>query len=135
YRNAKRKLRQKLLNYLYFLDYDKEIYSGYDRCIYQCMHQLHHCKILASEGACDVALKLLPGLIKAAVDNECADISVEALTMLRNEYARLGKTTLYEETAKELSKQKKLLEAIHESEELYYNTMVQINKSVSAQLR
>src|SRR5690606_2056617 len=105
------------------------------RCIYECMHQLHQCKILVSEGAYEVALKLLPGLIKAAVDNECADISVEALTMLRNEYARLGKTTLYEETAKELSRQQKFLDAIHECEEMYYNTLVQINKSVSAQLR
>ncbi len=135
YRNAKRKLRQKLLNHLYFLDYDKEIYSGYDRCIYECLHQLHQCKILVSEGAYDVVLKLLPGLIKTAVENECVDISVEALTMLRNEYARLGKTTLYEETARELIKQKKFLEATHECEELYYNTLVQINKSVSAQLR
>src|SRR5690606_2756811 len=87
------------------------------------------------EGAYEVALKLLPGLVKTAEENECVDISVEALTMLRNEYARLGKTTLYDETIKELSKQRKFLEATQECEELYYNTMVQINKSVSAQLR
>lgn len=135
YRNAKRKLRQKLLNHLYFLDYDKDIYSGYDRCIYECMHQLHQCKILVAEGANDVAVKLLPGLIKTAVENECADIAVEAIALLRNEYARMGKTTLYEEMVKEFVRNKKFLEAIHECEELYYDTIVQINKSISAQLR
>ena len=50
YRNAKRKLRQKLLNHLYFLDYDKETYSGFDKCNYECLHLLHQCKILICEG-------------------------------------------------------------------------------------
>lgn len=135
YRNAKRKLRQKLLNHLYFLDYDKDIYSNYDRCNYECLHQLHQCKILIAEGVHDVAIKLLPSLIKSAIENECADIAVESIVLLRNEYARMGKTTLYEETAKEYNNQKKFLEAIHECEELYFKTLVQINKSISAQLR
>src|SRR5690606_29920881 len=43
--------------------------------------------------------------------------------------------TPYLEIAKELQAYKKFQEAVHESEELYYNTLVQINKSVSAQLR
>lgn len=135
YRNAKRKLHQKLLNHLYFLDYEKEIYSEYDKYNYECLHQLHQCKVLIAEEASEVALKILPGLIKTAIDYECVDIAVEAITLIRNEYAQLGKTTPYEEFSKLLNKQKKYQEAVHTCESLYYNIIVQINKSVSAHLR
>ncbi len=135
YRNAKRKLHQKLLNHLYFLDYDKEIYSDYDRCRYECMHQLHQCKILIAENASDVAFKILPGLIKTAIEYELVELSVEAIQLLRNEYAKMGKTTPYAEYAKLLQKQRKFEEAVHECEGIYYGMLSQINKSVSAYMR
>lgn len=135
YRNAKRKLHQKLLNHLYFLDYEKEVYSEYDKYHYECLHQLHQCKILIAEGANEVAIKILPGLVKLAIAYECVDIAVEAITLMRNEYAKIGKTTPYEEFSKLLSKQKKFQETINECESLYYDILVQINKSVSAHLR
>lgn len=135
YRNAKRKLRQKLLNHLYFLDYDKETYSQYDRATYECLHQLHQCKILIAENANDVAVKLLPALIKTAIAYEAVEVAVEAIILLRNEYAQIGKTTPYEELSKDLNKQRKFQASVQECEALYYNTLVQINKSVSAHLR
>lgn len=135
YRNAKRKLHQKLLNHLYFLDYDKEIYSDYDRCRYECMHQLHQCKILIAENASDVAFKILPGLIKTTLEYEFVELSVEAIQMLRDGYARMGKTTPYAEYAKLLQKQRKFEEAVHECESIYYGVLSQVNKSVSAYMR
>lgn len=135
YRNAKRKLHRKLLNQLYFLDYDKEIYSDYDRCHYECMHQLHQCKILIAENASDVAFKILPGLIKTTLEYEFVELSVEAIQMLRNEYAKMGKTTPFSEYAKLLQKQRKFEEVVYECESIYYNTLSQVNKSVSAYLR
>lgn len=135
YRNAKGKLKQKLLNHLYFLDYDKDIYSAYDKCNYDCLHYLHQCKILINEGANEVAIKLLPQLIKMSIDYECIDIAVEALTLLRNEYTKEGKTTPYQETVKELTYQRKFQKAVHDCEAIYHNILVQVNKSVSARHR
>jgi hypothetical protein len=133
YRNAKGKLRQKLLNHLYFLDYEKEIYTLYNRSEYECLHNLHQCKILIMEESHDIAIKNLPGLVKTAIEFEFIDVVVEALTLLRNEYALIGKTTPFQETAKELQYYKKFQEALHESEELYFGALVFINKSISAQ--
>jgi hypothetical protein len=135
YRNAKGKLKQKLLNHLYFLDYEKDIYTLYNKVEYECLHSLHQCKILIMEGANDLAIKQLPGLVKTAQDFEFIDIVVEALTMLRDQYAIIGKTTPYTDTNKELQEYKKFQEIIHECEELYSSIIVFINKSVSAQSR
>lgn len=135
YRNAKGKLKQKLLNHLYFLDYEKEIYTLYNKTEYECLHSLHQCKILVMEGANDLALRQLPGLIKTAKDFEFVDIVVDALTMLREQYANIGKTTPYADTNKELQDYKRFQVVVHECEEMYSSIMVCINKSISAQGR
>jgi hypothetical protein len=135
YRNAKGKLKQKLLNHLYFLDYDKSTYTLYNKCEYECLHLLHQCKILIREGANDIAIKLLPQLLKNARQYECVDIMVEALTILRNEYARMGKATPFYETQQELDYYLSFKQALDESETAYHEIVVFVNKSVSAQNR
>ena len=135
YRNAKGKLRFKLLNHLYFLDYDKDIYTQYERCEYSCMHTLHQCKILINENGADIAVKILPQLIKNAKEFEFVDIAEEALTILRDQYAERGKVTPYTETNQELVKYRKFYTVYKECEDLFSGTLVHINKSVSAQTR
>ncbi len=135
YRNAKGKLKQKLLNHLYFLDYEKDIYTLYDKCEYECMHSLHQCRILIREGANDIALRHLPHLVKAAKEFEFVDIAVEALTLLRNQYALSGKATPFLETEEELTQYKQFHAAFHHCQEIYHGTLVYLNKSVSAQNR
>lgn len=135
YRNAKGKLKNKLLNHLYFLDYEKDSYTMYERNEYECMHTLHHCKILIREGANDIAFKMLPALIKTAKDFELADIVLEALTLLRNEYAYDGKTTPFSETNDEIKIWASLADAINESSETYHEVLTYINKSLSSQNR
>ncbi len=135
YRNAKGKLRYKLLNHLYFLDYDKESYTQYQKVEYECLHTLHQCKILINEGAADLAAKLLPQLIKTAEEFEFVEIAVDALTLLRNHYAKKGKVTPFTETTESLEAQRKLQQVVQDCRDLYFTTIVHINKSVSAQNR
>ncbi len=135
YRNAKGKLRNKLLNHLYFLDYEKESYTLYEKSEYECMHALHHCKILIREGANDIAAKLLPHLIKVAKQFELAEVVVEALTLLRNEFAYEGKTTPFLETNDEIKIYSDLADAIRECSETYHEVLTYINKSISSQNR
>ncbi len=135
YRNAKGKLKYKLLNHLYFLDYDKDVYTQYDRCEYACMHTLHQCKILINEKAPDVALRLLPQLVKTAKDFEFVRIAEEALVLLRDQYAIRGKVTPFSETQEELDEYRKFSGAFQACEDLYHSTLVHLNKSISAQNR
>ena len=135
FRNAKGKLKQKLLNHLYFLDYDKSSYTLFNKCEYESLHLLHQCKILIREGANDIAIKLLPQLLKNAKQFECVDIVVEGLAMMRNEYARMGKTTPFYEVQKELDYYLSFKEALDASEKDFHEILVYVNKSVSAQNR
>lgn len=135
FRNAKSKLKQKLLNHLYFLDYEKESYTLYDKQRYECVHAWHQCLILLRENNNDLAVKILPTVVKIARDLEITDILVSSLTILRNEYAKQGKVTLYEETQAELDTAYELRKAFIASEREYFSMVAYFKKSVSAQNR
>jgi hypothetical protein len=135
YRNAKTKLKQRLLNHLYFLDYDKDIYTLHNKMSYECLHTLHQTKILFMEGSSEIGIRLIPQLIRATTEFEFHEIKIEALVILRNEYAHMGKLTPYLETQAEIDVVTNALKVTRQCEELYFSTLVNINKSVSAQQR
>lgn len=133
YRNTKGKLKAKLLNHLYFLDYDKETYTSYQKQEYESLHTLHHCKILIEEGAADLAVKRLPQLIKTAREYEFIDIAIEGMEILGREYAKEGKTALYHENIQELKHFRIFRDVVVACEESYYEALAYINKSLSSQ--
>lgn len=133
YRNAKGKLRQKLLNHLYFLDYDKESYTLYEKERYACMHLLHHIEILVHEGSREIAQRMLPGLIKTAKEYELTEVVVRAMIMLRNEHALHGKTSAYAEVEEEIQSYRDFHQAVELCDSMYNQALVYINKSQSAQ--
>lgn len=135
YRNAKTKLKQRLLNHLYFLDYDKDIYTMHNRAMYECLHTLHQVKILFMEGSSDIAIRMLPALIREASRYEFYEIKIEALILERNEHAHDGKLTPYTDCQNEIEATNQALEKVRACEEMYFSTLVNINKSVSAQQR
>lgn len=132
YRNTKARLKQKLLNHLYFLDYNKAGYTGYQKAKYECYHSLHQIKILIMEDAGCLALKRLPQLIKTALDFEFIEIAIEGLLMVRNELSHQGKCTPLSNSETEIDRLKPLHKAIIEGEEIYHDTIVMINKSISS---
>lgn len=135
YRNAKSKLRNKLFNHLYFLDYDKKEYTHYKKYEYESYHELHQARILMIEGAIDLATKKLLYVLKLAKICEVIDIVCQALVWLKEIYAMQGKLSLYKEVELASGYYLKFQEAIRESEEFYFSELVLINKSFSAQIR
>lgn len=135
YRNAKGKLKSKLFNHLYFLDYEKEAYTNYEKSRYDALHTLHQSQILITEKSPDIAIRLLNQLVKICKDYEFTTIGLQALTILRDEYAKKGKLTPYKEVTEDIKRLRKLHETYEKCEATYYQYLVQINKSVSAQNR
>jgi hypothetical protein len=132
FRNTKAKLKQKLLNNLYFLDYHKSEYTAYQKTYYDCLNQIHQIKILNLEEANCIAIKKTPSLIKTALEFELFEFVNEALLISRNEFSRLGKCTpmhIYENDIKAI---KPLQKAINECEDIYFDTLVLMNKSISS---
>ena len=135
YRNAKSKLKYKLLNHLFFLDYDKESYTQYEQCRYDCERTLLQAKTLTLENADEIAQKLLPPLIRIASEYELYDILVEALELEKNYHSRQGKITPFLEARTALADYRLKQRAYQSSKDLFYETLVHIHKSVSAQKR
>jgi hypothetical protein len=132
FRNTKAKLKQKLLNNLFFLDYNKSEYTSYQRSYYNCLNQIHQIKILIMEGANCIALKKIPGIVKLALEFELYEIALDALLINRNEFSRLGKCTPLNIAEDEIKTIKPVLKVINECEDLYFDTLVLMNKSISS---
>jgi hypothetical protein len=132
FRNTKAKLKQKLLNHLYFLDYNKAGYTDFLRAKYDCLHLLHQMEILVMEDAGCIATKKLPHLIKMAKEYELIELALDGLLLLRNEFSLQGKCSSLDISEKEIQELRPFHNAILSCEEKYYDTMVLINKSYSA---
>ena len=132
YRNTKAKLKQKLLNHLYFLDYNKAGYTDFLRAKYECLHLLHQMEILVLEEAGCIAIKKLPLLIKMSKEFELIELALEGLLLLRNEFSLQGKCSSLTISEKEIHQLRPFHNAILSCEEVYYDTMVLINKSYSS---
>jgi len=132
YRNTKAKLKQKLLNHLYFLDYNKAGYTAYRKAKYECLHLLHQMKILIMEDAGCIAIKKLPQLINASKEYELIELALDGLLLLRKEFSLLGKCSSLNISEKEINQIKPLYQSILVAEDIYYDTMVLIKKSFSS---
>jgi hypothetical protein len=132
YRNTKAKLKQKLLNHLYFLDYNKSGYSDFLRAKYECLHLIHQMKILVMEDVGCIAIRKLPQLIKTAKEYELIELALDGLLLLRNEFSLLGKCSSLNISEREIHDLRPFYNAIISCEEIYYDTIVLINKSYSS---
>jgi hypothetical protein len=129
YRNAKSRLRLKLMNHLFFLDLDKNCYTEFKKVYYDCILKLSQLKILAMEGKAWMAVKRIPALVKTAMDFELVEIALEGLLLLRNEYSLTGKYNIQNQLENQINGIKPFHRSINECEALYYDTLVVINKS------
>ena len=132
FRNTKAKLKQKLLNNLFFLDYHKSDYTAYQEAYYNCLNQLHQVKILILEDANCIALRKIPAIIKMALEFELFDIALDALMISRNEFSRLGKCAPLNISENDIKAIKPIQKIIMECEDIYYDTLVMMNKSLSS---
>jgi len=132
FRNTKAKLKQKLLNHLYFLDYNKSGYTNFQRAKYECLHTLHQMKILMMEEAGCIAIRKLPVLIKTAKEYELIELALDGLLLMRNEFSELGRCSSLNISEREIQDLRPFHDAILSSEEIFYDTMALINKSYSS---
>ena len=129
FRNAKLKLRQKLMNHLFFLDYDRINNTQFEKIRYDCTLKLVQYVILISEGLSGMTLKRLPQLIKTAIDYDLVEIALEGLLLMRNEYSKMGKSVPQAESELQLKNFSLLHKEIIDCETLFYDTLVFVNKS------
>ncbi len=83
----KTRLRQKLLNTLFFLDYDGEKSSEYQKVLYDCNKQVYAIKVLLMANSRRLAVPMAEKTLKLAADYELTDIVLECARILREHYS------------------------------------------------
>lgn len=128
----KSRLRKKLLNHLFFLDFSDSRLKVSLRYEQECLSLLHQGRTLMNEGEHKISGKLLQNTLKLATEAEFTSIIITCLELLLINYSLTVKPNLYYKTKKTLEQYRKLAAFEYEAEDLYYTAKMEQNKSVFA---
>lgn len=92
----KTRLKQKLLNTLFFLDYEGDT-PGHQRAVYECARQLYAVKILLMHDARRVAIPLAEKTLRVAQEFELTDTVAECAKIMREHCAATGQYQEFQE--------------------------------------
>jgi len=126
----KSRLRKKLLNHLFFLDFSDERLKISHRYEQECLSLLFQGRTLMNVGEHKISAKLLQNALKLAEEVEITSTIITCLENLLINYSLTFNSNLYYKTTKELEKYRKLAAFENEAEGLYYTARLELNKSV-----
>jgi hypothetical protein len=132
YQKLKKEFKKKLLNHLFFLNFETNKYSDRQKAYFSCHKDWAAAKILLGKNAWKAAIDLCFKILKKARKFEFTDLAVEVSKTLRLYYAtREGNLKKYEHYHSEHQKFKKIQEVEDFAEYLYTDLVVRYVKSKS----
>jgi hypothetical protein len=131
-RMVRARLRKKLLNHLYFLNFNDPYIKVSHRYEQACLDMLHQARILIKEGEYQISEKLLRGALKIAKESEFTNLTLAIIDVLRFVYTQTNNAYHFKQVSKELPYYRNLLQNEQQAEELYYTARLEMNRSISA---
>lgn len=130
FRMLKSRLRYKLYDLLYHLDFETPAFNFKTQKILECKEYLHKANILFELGELDMAEKQFNKVLVIGNDCQFTTEMIEAMELRRKMLAKQFKPTDFEQTIKELKelRNKKLLE--DEAEDLFLKAELLLSKSI-----
>lgn len=128
----KSRLRKKLLNHLFFLDFSDERIKISHRFEQESLSLLYQGRTLMNEGEHKISAKLLQNALKLAGEAEITSIIISCLESLAINYSLTLRSNLFYKTRQELERYRQLAAFEYEAEGLYYSAKLELNKSVMA---
>lgn len=89
YRNIKKRLKQELINHVFFIDLKRPLYSDQQRAYYNCWKEWAAAKILLGRGALKASLDICHRILPLAQKYEFTELSLTMLRTLRSHYGTL----------------------------------------------
>jgi hypothetical protein len=131
YKMAKSRLRKKLLNHLFFLDFDNrsKISHKFEQ---ECLNLLHQARMLINLGEYKTSERLLNKLLKISIEAEFTYITVSGLELLLMIYAQTGKSYLFYKNKEVLLHYRNILKFEQEAEDYYNTARLELSKSIQA---
>ena len=127
----KARLRRKLLNHLFFLDFSDGSLKISHRYEQESLNALYQARALMNEGETNISAKLLRAALKLAIEAEFTQIIIDSYELLLESYS-LTSSKYFHQTKNTLAKYRKLALIEQEAADLYYVSRLELNKSVSA---
>ena len=132
YRMLKSRLKQKLLNHIFFLDFTDDNEKTPESLEQECIHLLHQGRVLMLTGELKIAKGLFFKAYTAATRYEFTHYKVQALEEMVKVYSENHQPHVFEDTVNELNEVRKLYNAEDEAKQRYYYIKMMLSKSVNS---
>ena len=132
FRMLKSRLRHRLLNLLYFVDYKDsktKISTQYEQ---ESVNYIHKAKILLREGLDEIAEKMVNKGLAISMETELTEVTLEGLGILRKLQSYHCQPANFFRTLEELEKFRHLLKVEEEAMDLYFKHRMLVKKSVNS---
>ncbi|MEM7550630.1 MAG: hypothetical protein AAF363_13190 [Bacteroidota bacterium] len=133
YRNIKNKLREKLLNHLFFLDYSKPSETLYKQIFYECTREAFQINVLMLEEEYELAYKKAQDTLSKAEEYELWNIAINCLAVIRQSYSESGNIKGVKETNHKIGLAREKANIIDQAKSKYYSIITELNRSLTAQ--
>jgi hypothetical protein len=130
YRMLKSRLNRKLLNHLFFVDFDPGR-DGSKAYRQECMDLLHFSKMLKMLGELEPAQKLLNKSIELSKLYEFNDLALAGMKEMRDLYSETYRPKLFVSLKEEIEQYKQLIDLEEEADKVYYEVKLLLNRSVN----
>ncbi|MDQ3292456.1 MAG: hypothetical protein M3Q05_14310 [Bacteroidota bacterium] len=128
----KSRLRKKLLNHLFFLDFTDPSLKISHRYEQQSLTLLYQARTLMNEGENTTSAGLLRSALDLAIEAEFTPIIIDCYQLLLENYSLTISTKDFYETRSILAKYRAIGALEQEAADLYFTSRLELNKSVSA---
>ncbi len=132
YRMLKSRLRQRLLNLLYFVDYRDSKTKISTQFEQESTNYIHKAKILLREGLDEIAEKLVNKALAISKETELTEVTLEGLAILRKLNALKCQPATFYKVLNELEHYQKLNVIENKAYNLYYEQRMLVKKSVNS---
>ncbi|MGK7393946.1 MAG: hypothetical protein ACNS62_05220 [Candidatus Cyclobacteriaceae bacterium M3_2C_046] len=129
YKMLKSRVKQKLLNHVYFLDYDDERVTSSHKYEEECLRLIYISRILMNEGEFYVSEKLLNKCLYLAKEAEFTYIIISSLELLRLVHTENCRPIHFKKTKEDIRDYKKIYEVEEEARETFYFYKILLSKS------
>jgi len=130
YLMLKARLKQKMLNYLFFVDFQKAGSHPANAPEQECLKLFHFTKVLRKKGSLEFAEKLATKLVELATKAGFNPFVLSGLEELQYIYAQQQQPVLYRKTTEKVHQYRQLLQYEQEANDLYLGLKVRLNQSV-----
>lgn len=129
YLMLKSRLKERLINTLFFLNHKKIQDSPYQKAVYQCNRNYFCAKILLTHGARTSAISMAKSTLSLARQFDLNEIVLLCSRMLRHHYAMMGLKYEYGQFDQLANDSLKLVKSENRAEQMYESLLSQVARS------